>query len=128
MLIAGAPDVYIATKAGRKRYEAGKEMTKLNRKAEYLSGVMKSREAVEERAIFGYSGELNRRYSDTFNTARKYRLKVNRANEINGLAGSIAMSLDCCISPAAAKRGSPCRVTPARVAINRATTESPRRS
>ena len=89
MLIASAPIMYIATKAGKQSYEADKEMTKIDRRVNYLSGMLKSREAVEERNLYGYSGDLNRQYIEKYEHARKFRLKVSRWNFIKSKTGGI---------------------------------------
>lgn len=82
MLIAGIPLVYFATKAGHKSYEADKEVSVIDRRVNYLSGVMKDRNAVEERNIYGYTEELNARYLTAYENARKFRQKVTFANFI----------------------------------------------
>jgi ATP-binding cassette subfamily B protein len=89
MLAASVPILYIATKAGKQTYDADKEMTKIDRRVNYLSGVLKSREAVEERSIYGYSKHLNQQYSEKYEYARKFRLKVSRWNFIKQKSGGI---------------------------------------
>jgi ATP-binding cassette subfamily B protein len=93
MLIASGPILYIATKAGKQSYNADREITKMNRKVDYLSGLLKSREAVEERSIYGYSKYLNNQYSDKFELARKFKLKVLRRNFIKSKSGGIVTTL-----------------------------------
>ena len=89
MLIASIPILYIATKAGIQSYDAEKEMTKIDRRVNYLSGVMKNRDAVEERNLYGYTGNLNEQYSEKYEFARKFRLKVSRWNFIKSKTGGI---------------------------------------
>lgn len=93
MLIASVPILYIATKAGKESYAADKEMTKIDRRANYISGVLKSREAVEERTMYGYSKNLNNQYSEKYEYARKFRLKVSRRNFIKQKSGGIVTSM-----------------------------------
>ncbi len=62
ILVSSGPLMFVATKAGKRSYEADKEMSRIDRRAEYLSQVLKSREAVEERSIYGYSEKLNQVY------------------------------------------------------------------
>ena len=93
MLAASVPVLFIATKAGKQSYNADKEMTKIDRRANYLSSVLKSREAVEERSIYGYSDNLNAQYSEKFEYARKFRLKVSRWNFIKSKSGGIVTTV-----------------------------------
>jgi ATP-binding cassette subfamily B protein len=93
MLLASIPILYIATKAGKQSYDADKEMTKIDRRVNYLSGVMKSRDAVEERNLYGYTGSLNKQYSEKYEFARKFRLKVSRWNFIKSKTGGIVTTI-----------------------------------
>jgi len=93
MLIASIPILYIATKAGKQSYAADKEMTKIDRRVNYLSGVMKSRDAVEERNLYGYTGSLNAQFSEKYEFARKFRLKVSRWNFIKSKTGGVVTTV-----------------------------------
>jgi ATP-binding cassette subfamily B protein len=93
MLIASAPILYIATKAGKQSYDADKEMTKIDRWVNYLSGVLKSREAFEERNIYGYSDNLNHQYLEKYEYARKFRLKVRGWNLIKSKTGGMVTTI-----------------------------------
>lgn len=92
ILVSSVPIMYIATKAGQRSYEADKEMSKVDRRAHYLSDVLKSREAVEERSVYGYSDRLNRQYGERFDYARKFRLKVSRSNFVKNKMGGVVTS------------------------------------
>lgn len=50
---SGIPILIIATRAGRKSYEADREMSRIDRRAWYLSDVLKSRESVENAVSMG---------------------------------------------------------------------------
>ncbi|MDR1803291.1 MAG: ABC transporter ATP-binding protein/permease [Treponema sp.] len=93
MLIASIPILFIATKAGKQSYAADKEMTKIDRRVNYLSGVMKSRDAVEERNLYGYTDNLNKQYSEKYEFARKFRLKVSRWNFIKSKTGGVVTTV-----------------------------------
>ncbi|HOL92255.1 MAG TPA: ABC transporter transmembrane domain-containing protein, partial [Clostridiales bacterium] len=77
MALSGVPILIIATKAGERSYEADREMSKIDRRTWYLSDVLKSREAVEERSVYGYSGKLNEQFAERYEFARKFRMKVS---------------------------------------------------
>jgi len=93
MFIVSIPILYIATKAGQQSYNADKEMSKIDRRANYLSGVLRNREAVEERNIYGYTKTLNARYAEKFEFARIFRLRVERKNFIKLKMGGIVTSV-----------------------------------
>ena len=92
ILVSSVPILIIATKAGKRSYDADKEMAKVDRRANYLSDVLKSREAVEERSVYGYAGKLNELYGKRYDFARKFRLKVSRSNFIKNKMGGIITS------------------------------------
>ncbi|NLA88068.1 MAG: ABC transporter ATP-binding protein, partial [Clostridiales bacterium] len=95
-LIIGAsavPLMIIAKKAGERSYEAGRETSKLHRRTAYLSGVLKSREAVEERTVYGYTDAMNDVYMEQFHKARKIQQWVNLKNFIKMKAGGVFGSI-----------------------------------
>lgn len=93
MFFVSIPILYIATKAGRTSYDADKEVTKIDRWVNYLSGVLKSREAFEERSIYGYSDDLNHQYLENYKYTRKFRLKVRGWNLIKSKAGGMVTTI-----------------------------------
>lgn len=93
MFIASGPILYIATKAGQRSYDADRQMSKIDRKVNYLSGIMRSREAVDERSIYGYTKNINAQYGEKYELARKFRLKVARNNMIKFKAGGIVTTV-----------------------------------
>lgn len=90
IIIASVPLVYIADKAGRESYAADRELTKIDRRASYLSEALTNRDAVEERNIFGYTERVNLQYEEKFEQARKARIKVHSKNFIISKAGGVA--------------------------------------
>jgi len=92
ILVSSGPILVVATKAGEKSYAADKEMSKIDRRTRYLSDVLKSRDAVEERSVYGYSEKLNEQYGERYDYARKFRLKVSRSNFIKNKMGGIITS------------------------------------
>lgn len=93
MALSGVPILVIATKAGERSYEADREMSKIDRRTWYLSDVLKSREAVEERSVYGYSGKLNEQFAERYEFARKFRMKVSIKNFIKQKMGGIITSI-----------------------------------
>ncbi|NLZ82759.1 MAG: ABC transporter ATP-binding protein, partial [Clostridiales bacterium] len=66
----------LAIKGGRATYKANQEAEKHSRRAKYLHDVLSVRDNIEERALFGYSEELNNKWYDKYEEARKINLKV----------------------------------------------------
>lgn len=97
MLVSAVPMIYIAARAGRRSYDADKELSKTERRMDYLSDLMKSRAAVEERSIYGYTGNLNDKYTDNFEYAYKFRLRVQARNFRKSKAGGVVMAVYCIV-------------------------------
>ena len=77
------PSFVISYKFGGKRYETDKEMTKIDRKAGYIFGVLTSRDTVEERYVYGYTEKMNEEYRDKYEFARIARKKVSKRGYIS---------------------------------------------
>lgn len=73
------PLLMLAAKTGKLSYEAAKEAAKYTRRATYYQDVLTGRDYVEERALFGYSSELNERYKGRFLTAYGINMKIQRS-------------------------------------------------
>jgi len=93
LIVFCVPLFYIGIKAGKESYEADREMTKLDRRANYISDTLKSRDAIEERYIFGYIDQLNEQYHELYETARLFRKKVEKRNFIRMKGGSLMLGL-----------------------------------
>ena len=84
------PLFIIGKKAGERSYEASREVTKIRRRVQYLSNdVLKSRDAVEERTVYGYTGAINATYLERYHKARIIELKVSAINFVRSKAGAI---------------------------------------
>jgi ATP-binding cassette subfamily B protein len=81
--------MFIAKKAGENSYEAQRETSKITRRAAYLSEVLTSRDAVEERTVYGYTDALNERYLERFHAARKIQQRVTFMNFVKQKAGGV---------------------------------------
>jgi ATP-binding cassette subfamily B protein len=110
IIIASLTPLFIVGKiAGERSYEASREVTKIQRRVQYLSGeVLKSRDAVEERTVYGYTDAINATYLERYNTARLIELKVTAKNFMRSKAGAIfsaiiAMIVISAMIPSAAR-------------------------
>jgi len=79
----------LAEKSGKVTYEASKEAAKHTRRAQYLQGVLTGRDNVEERALFAYSDQLNKRWHEKFMTAYKIHFKAERRRLIKMKSASM---------------------------------------
>ncbi len=70
------PLFLLAVKGGKATYRANKEAEKHTRRATYLHNVLTGRDNIEERALFGYTENLNGKWFDKYEEARKINLKV----------------------------------------------------
>jgi ATP-binding cassette subfamily B protein len=76
IIVFSAPMFWLSLKAGRKTYQAERDSEKFNRRYEYLSEVLSGRDATDERSLFGYGDEVNERFMEQYDAARKLMVKV----------------------------------------------------
>lgn len=66
ILAFSIPMFWLSIHAGKKTYEAGRESERFNRRTDYLGEVLTSRDAVDERTLFGYGDEVNKRWQEQY--------------------------------------------------------------
>jgi len=71
-----APMFWLSIRAGKKNYQAGRDAEKFNRRRDYLNDVLTGRDAADERTLFGFSDEINKRWKQQYELGRKLQLKV----------------------------------------------------
>lgn len=76
ILAACIPLAFLAAKSGKQVYESQKESQKHNRRAGYYQGLLLGRDNVEERALFAYSPEINEKWYEKYDIARRIDLKA----------------------------------------------------
>jgi len=76
ILAFSTPMVWLSVRAGKKNYQAGRDAEKFNRRHEYLNEVLIGREAVDERTLFNYGKDVNKRWYEQYEAGRKLQLKV----------------------------------------------------
>lgn len=89
--VFSAPVFYLAIRAGKKTYEAKRDAEKYNRRVEYLTEVLIGREAIDERTMFGYGDNINKRWLDQFEAGRILQMKVKVKQTL--IFGGSAVSL-----------------------------------
>ncbi|NLK73748.1 MAG: ABC transporter ATP-binding protein [Clostridiales bacterium] len=70
IVLISVPLFMLAIKGGKATYQANKEAEKHSRRAGYLHNVLSSRDNVEERALFGYTDDLNKKWHGRYEEAR----------------------------------------------------------
>ena len=76
ILVFSIPLFYLSIKGGKSVYEAKREVEKYKRKVSYLSEVLLGREGVEERTLFSYTDEINKKWYKQYEIARKIEYKA----------------------------------------------------
>lgn len=82
ILLISFPLFKVALKNGTDSYEADREVSKYRRRFEYLGKVLTGRESAEERTLFGYSKEINEKWKEQYEIARKIEYKTVLKNVI----------------------------------------------
>lgn len=82
ILLISVPLFKIALKNGKDNYEADREVSKYQRKFDYLGEVLTGRESAEERTLFAYSKEINNKWKEQYEIARKIEYKTDLKNFI----------------------------------------------
>ena len=93
ILCIGAPLLWLAVKSGGTHYVESKEAARYTRRAQYLQEVLTGRDSAEERALFGYSDELNKRYSEKYETAYRINMKAQRKRYVRLKCASLTTVL-----------------------------------
>lgn len=68
----------VSLRSGEDMYEANREVSKYRRRFEYLGEVLTGRESVEERTLFGYTDEVNKKWEEQYETARKIEYNTDK--------------------------------------------------
>lgn len=68
----------VSLRSGEDMYEANREVSKYRRRFEYLGEVLTGRESVEERTLFGYTDEINKKWEEQYETARKIEYNTDK--------------------------------------------------
>lgn len=93
ILILIVPLLYLAKKGGREIYQANQEAQKYRRRAIYLHNVLSRREYVYERSLFNYVDDINNKWHEKFEEARKINLNVEFKNFVRMKGSSIVTML-----------------------------------
>ena len=95
MLGFSIPLFWLAVRSGKENYEASKEAAKHTRRAAYLQGLLTGRDNVEERSLFGYADEINKRYYEKYFAAYKINMKAQRNRFVKMKSASLITVLIC---------------------------------
>jgi ATP-binding cassette subfamily B protein len=87
------PMFWLSMKAGKKNYQAGRDAEKFNRRTEYLDKVLTERDNIDERTLFGYESEVNKRWKEQYEAGRILQLKVTLKMFLITKGSSMVLSL-----------------------------------
>ncbi|WP_291580435.1 ABC transporter ATP-binding protein [Clostridium sp. UBA6640] len=93
ILAVSIPLFALALKSGKANYEVNREVSKYRRKYEYLKEVITGREAADERALFSYTDEMNKKWWQEYERGRKIEYKTNVKWYIKMKMGSVITAL-----------------------------------
>lgn len=93
ILLCCIPLFIMSVKSGEEGYEAEKEVSKYERKSRYLGDVLKGRESVEERTMFSFADQINKKWYEQYNRSRKIQFKVNLKWFIRMKASGVATAI-----------------------------------
>lgn len=87
------PMFWLSIQAGKKNYKAGMEAEKFNRRTEYLDEVLTGRDNVDERTLFDYNDEIDRRWFKQYEAGRVLQLKVSLKRFLITKSSGMVLSL-----------------------------------
>lgn len=85
------PLFYFSSKAGKKRYKEEKLMAEKERKAAYYRSILFDRTLAEERAMFGYTDQINKSWCQEYGAAQRIRMKARKTNYFGVKAGAMML-------------------------------------
>lgn len=77
IFVISFPLLFLSIRAGQKTYEANKEAEKYKRHTRYLQNILRWRDYIEERNVFGYTDYINERWYEDYEKARKISFKTD---------------------------------------------------
>ena len=92
ILVFTIPAVYIAIRAGKNTYQAMKDMSKVERKANYLAEICSGRGASLERSLFGFGKKMTEQLWERFEEVRIHKQNRLKQEEINVAISGILLS------------------------------------
>lgn len=93
VLVFSIPLLWAAIRGGKDNYQGHQETTKLRRQYNYLSTMLVSREAAQERTLFGYTAKMDERFYGFFETVRKRLLRIGFRADVRSAMSGILTSL-----------------------------------
>lgn len=89
IILVGIPFLHFAMQSGKSNYTMMKEERELQRRYEYLGGILADREHAYERKLFGFSGTVNQKYDALCDKSYQIEKKIQIKGFINLKSGSV---------------------------------------
>lgn len=93
VLVAFVVIIPVSKKCGETNYHAYEEANKKFRYANYIRQILSRREFVDERTLFGYSDEVNRKWEQIYGEGRKIMRTANKKNTARSKISTICIVL-----------------------------------
>lgn len=93
ILVVSIPMMFLARKSGDAVYKVSQENTKYERQYGYIGEVLRNREAVLERMLFGYTEALNQKWKGVYDQSSRYIQRAYRNWYIKIEFGSVLTAL-----------------------------------
>jgi len=87
------PLFFLSVRSGKVTYEAFREASKHRRKADYFQELLTNRESVDERTLFSFTDEINKKWYKYYETARKINMKALAKNFVRMKGASLITTL-----------------------------------
>ena len=93
VLLSSVPLLYISARGGKKNYDAGRDVSYMERRSSHLSWLIRERAVFEERYVFNTTPHLNKQYWENWERSRKHKLRVFLKNHIKSKVGGIFVTV-----------------------------------
>lgn len=93
VLAVSALSLVTGVRGGAAQYRAEQEVARSERRSAYLAGLLVGREPAAERALFGFTGMVNRMWRRAFESALAVRLRTRLRWYVSAYSGSLVSIL-----------------------------------
>jgi ATP-binding cassette subfamily B protein len=93
IFIFSIPMFWLSMRAGKKNYQASRKAEQFNRRTDYLEEVLTGRENVDERTLFHYCDEVNRKWQEQYEAGRRIQVRVAAKMFVIAKGSSLILAL-----------------------------------
>lgn len=89
IILISIPLFWLARKTGKQNYELEKEAKNIQRRYNYFSSILTSRDFADERDLFNYSTKLQDKFDKLYSQSYKIEKKIEKKSYVTAKSGSI---------------------------------------